>query len=118
MRKAKGHVSPGIKRCAAIATSTVVNKTSPNAAILIGRIDALKLCQLVFHAAAYNNGGRKMINTTDGSRAITGSPGIRLITRPDNTSTIGKGNLYLLLSMPKKVMPNSNSIIMPTFSMG
>ncbi|HEX8678002.1 MAG TPA: hypothetical protein VF700_12315, partial [Segetibacter sp.] len=78
---------------------------------------ALKWCQFVFQAAAYKSGGRKIINTIAGSRAITGSPGIRLITMPDKTNTIGKGNLYLLLSMPKKVIPNNNSRITVTFSM-
>ena len=81
--------------CAATATSKVVNNTSPTAALVIALIEALKLCQLVFQAAAYKSGGKKMTKTISGLRDITGKPGIRLIAIPDNTNTIGKGNLYL-----------------------
>jgi hypothetical protein len=116
MRKANGQLILGINKCTASATSAVVNKTSPTAAILIGLKEALKWCQFVFQAAAYKSGGRKIINTIAGSSAITGNPGIRLITMPDKTNTIGKGNLYLLLSMPRKVIPNNNSRITLTFS--
>jgi hypothetical protein len=81
--------------CAATATSNVVNNTRPTAARAIGLKEALKLCQLVFHAAAYNIGGKKMIKTISGSIEITGNPGIRLIAMPDKTNIIGKGKLYL-----------------------
>ena len=80
--------------CAATATSEVVNSTSPTAALVIGLSADLKLCQLVFHAAAYNIGGRKITKTMAGLSDITGNPGIRLMAIPDTTNTMGKGNLY------------------------
>jgi hypothetical protein len=58
-------------------------------------MEALKLCQLVFQAAAYNSGGKKMTKTMAGLSDITGNPGIRLMTIPDITNTMGNGNLYL-----------------------
>jgi len=75
----------------------------------------LNSCQLVFQAAPYNNGGRKTINTILGSNVMVGKPGIRLITRPDNTSAMGKGNLKRLDSTPRNAMPNNKKIISPTF---
>jgi len=116
IRKDSGHVKPGINRWAVSATNAVVKKTSPTAANVIGLIEALKLCQLVFQAAPYKSGGRKIINTISGLSDITGKPGIRLMHNPDNTNTIGKGKLYLLLSNPKKVIPNNNIIMIETFS--
>jgi hypothetical protein len=90
-RNASGHDRPGIRKYAVTATRAVVKNTSPTAAKVIGRIDDLKLCQLVFHAAAYNKGGRNMIKTMAGSREIRGKPGIRLMRRPETTKTMGKG---------------------------
>ncbi len=60
----------------------------------IDRMEPLNSCQLVFQAAAYKSGGKKMIKTISGSSEMTGKPGIRLIAIPDMTNTIGKGNLY------------------------
>jgi hypothetical protein len=116
IRNDNGQLRPAISQCAVSATSTVVKKTSPIDARLIGLKAALKSRQLVFHAAPYNNGGRKIINTTVGSKVTMGKPGIRLITTPDNTSIIGNGNLYLLLTTPKKVIPKSSTTIRFTFS--
>jgi hypothetical protein len=48
---------------------------------------------------------------------ITGNPGTRLITIPERTSMIGKGNLYFVLSTPKNVMPNRRMMIRLIFSM-
>jgi hypothetical protein len=116
IRKAMGQLNPGISRCAATATSKVVNSTSPTAALVIGLMEDLKLCQLVFQAAAYKIGGKKITKTISGSSEITGNPGIRLIAIPDKTNTIGKGNLYRLLSNPKNMIPNKSNIIRLTFS--
>lgn len=87
------------------------------AAKLMGRRLALKSCQLVFHAAAYKSGGKKIMNTTSGANSITGSPGMMLIATPLKTSAMGKGNLYLLLSMPIQAIPNNNKTMMAVFSM-
>src|SRR6185295_14526441 len=102
---------------AATATNDVVNSTSPIAASVIGRRAALNSCQLVFHAAPYNNGGKKIRKTIDGLSVITGKPGIRLITTPESTRIIGKGKRYFVLRIPKKVIPNKRMITRPMFSM-
>jgi len=93
IRKATGQLKPGMSTCAATATSNIVNRTSPTAALVIELIFALKPCQLVYQAAAYSSGGKKITKTISGSSDITGRPGIRLIAIPDKTNAIGKGNL-------------------------
>jgi hypothetical protein len=60
----------------------VVKNTRPMDARLIGLIAALKSCQLVFHAAPYKSGGKKIRKIMSGFNEIVGSPGIRLITIP------------------------------------
>src|SRR5687768_11709748 len=114
-RKLSGQLMFGINVWAATPTNKVVNSTKPNAASEIGLMLALNCCQLVFHAAAYNKGGRKIKKTIEGSSLMTGMAGTRLITTPQTTSTTGKENLYLLLNMPRKVTPNNKKTIRPMF---
>ena len=53
------------------------------------------------------------MKTMSGANDITGSPGIRLITIPESTKMIGKGNLYLLLSNPRVMYAMSMDGILP-----
>ncbi len=57
-----------------------------------------------------------MMKTTSGASSITGRPGMMLMQTPLNTSAMGKGNLYLLLSMPIKAIPNNNKTMTTVFS--
>ena len=116
IKNAKGQSRFGMSQWAAMATMDVVKITSPIAAKPMGLKLALKSCQLVFHAAAYNNGGKKIMNTTSGPNSITGSPGMMLIQTPLSTKAIGKGNLYLLLSIPRNATPNNRNTITAIFS--
>jgi len=116
-RNAAGQGIPGIIIRVAKATAAVVKKTNPIEAKLIGRMAALKSRQLVFHAASYNNGGKKIRKIISGFKEMTGRPGIRLITIPDKSRTIGRGKLNLLLSTPKNATPNNNITMISTFSM-
>ncbi len=94
----------------------VVKNTSPTAASVIGAMTDLNSCQSVFHAEENSSGGRKSIKTISGFSIIIGKPGIILINIPLNTKTMGNGNLYLLLNIPKNEMTNNIQTIMLTFS--
>ena len=96
----------------------VVKNTRPMDARLMGLIAALKSCQLVFHAAPYKSGGKKIRKITSGFIVIEGSPGIRLMASPDRTSMIGNGNLKRLLTNPRKVIPNKSARMRLTFCIG
>src|ERR1700756_3693997 len=67
-RKPRGKEKPGITACAVKATAVAVNITKPNASIKMGRRNFQKSFQEVFQAAAYNKGGRKIINTRSGCK--------------------------------------------------
>jgi len=109
---------PGIQTCATTPTMNVVKKTRPNALNKMLRLYILKLYQLVFHEASYNNGGKKIRKTISGRNDTAGRPGIRLIMIPESTNTIGKGNLYLLLIIANTTTPNNSSVIKSNFIHG
>src|ERR1044071_3636228 len=64
------------------ATAAEVKITNPKARREIGCFHFQNSCHEVFHAAAYNNGGRKMRNTRSGCNVIEGIPGTKLIISP------------------------------------
>jgi len=66
-----------------------VNRTQPKASEEMGLAESLKSVSEVFHAAAYNTGGRKSRNTTSESRETSGKPGTNPIPIPANTSITG-----------------------------
>jgi hypothetical protein len=80
---------PGMIACETIATSADVKMTKPNASRLIGLLIFQKSFHDVFHAAAYNKGGRKIRKTNSGCRVICGMPGIKLIINPPITKNMG-----------------------------
>lgn len=68
---------------------TEVAKTNPKANREIGLFHFQKSFQEVYHAASYNNGGRKIRKTKSGSNSISGIPGSKLIAKPAITKNIG-----------------------------
>ena len=71
------------------AMAVAVNITNPKANMDIGLFNCQKFLHEVFHAAAYNNGGRKIRNTISGLRLMTGMPGIKPMISPAITRSIG-----------------------------
>jgi hypothetical protein len=67
----------------------VVNKTQPKASEEMGLAESLKSVSEVFHAAAYNTGGKNSRKTTSESRETMGRPGTNPIPMPANTSITG-----------------------------
>ncbi|GEN74140.1 hypothetical protein CLA01_42120 [Chryseobacterium lathyri] len=71
------------------ATDNAVKNTTTKAKLKI----ILRHRQSSFHevdqAASYNKGGKKMININSGSIFMGGTPGIKLIKSPANTSKTG-----------------------------
>ncbi len=78
------NVKSGIIALETNATAAEVQTTNPNANKLIGRFNFQKSFHEVFHAAAYNKGGRNIRNTRSGFRGNIGHAGIRLISSPGN----------------------------------
>src|SRR5436190_13061790 len=79
-RKPSASVNPGMSQTEKYATTVEVNMTSPNASNRIARFHFQKSFHDVCQAALYNNGGRKIKNTTSGFISSTGMPGIIQIT--------------------------------------
>src|SRR3954447_23331251 len=65
-RKPAAREKSGISLFEIQATAAEVKITSPNPSMLIGLLNFQKSFQLVFQAAAYNKGGRKIRNTSSG----------------------------------------------------
>jgi hypothetical protein len=82
----------GINHLAVIATIQTVKSTNPTAKRLIERIFALKSRNDVKNAAEKRIGGKNKLNTRSGCNLISGKPGIKLIIKLQNNSTISTGS--------------------------
>lgn len=72
-----------------MATDNAVKKTTTKAKLKIILRHRHSSFHEVDQAASYSNGGKKMININSGSIFIGGTPGIKLMERPANTSKTG-----------------------------
>ena len=87
-----------------MATDNAVKNTTTKAKLKIILRHRQSSFQEVDQTASYNSGGKKMMNINSGSILIGGTPGIKLITSPANTSRTGYATWIFLATMISMVI--------------